>query len=138
MFALLHFDVFPFETKKCRMYMFCWKMWFITTRTRSKIFLFTMYSEMKGSSCVGRNMTHFPGFRRGNLRPALRIFFVSSRVENAVGNVKWKLKNWKRGSELEHGSLCFIGSLAITFAAATISFYASTLFKTLYPFVQPL
>lgn len=42
----------------------------------------------------------------------------------------------KGGVELEHGSLCFIGSLDITFVAATISFYASTLFKTLYPFVQ--
>lgn len=65
-------------------------------RTRSKIFSFPVHGAgitRRGSSRVCENMTHFLGFRRGNLRPALRIFFVFSRAENAVGNVKWKLKN---------------------------------------------
>lgn len=71
--------------------------------TRSKIFSFPVYGPgiRRGSSHVCENMTHFLGFRRGNLRPALRIFFVFSRAENAVGNVKWKLKNWKKGSRVE-------------------------------------
>ena len=59
-------------------------------------------------------------------------FAWKTRWETWNGN--WKIG--KGGVELEHGSLCFIGSLDITFVAATISFYASTLFKTLYPFVQ--
>lgn len=100
-------------------------------RTRSKIFSFPVYGPRirRGSSHVCENMTHFLGFRRGNLRPALRIFFVFSRAENAVGNVKWKLKNWKKGSRVEARLVMLYRPVGYYFrTTATISFYASILF----------
>lgn len=106
-------------------------MRFIHRLVRSKIFLFTAKIQARRGLRVRGNMTHFPGFRRGNLRPALRIFFVLSRLENVAGNVKWKLKNWKKGEQRVGARLVMLYRLTvITFAALlTISLYASYYLK---------
>lgn len=44
-------------------------------------------------------MTHFPRLPPGQFATRfVDFFFVPSHAENAAGNVKWKLKNWKKGS----------------------------------------
>lgn len=89
--------IFPFKAYKCSIGKYT--VLSQSAHTFQDIFISRVRSwdTKRVLAHVCENMTHFLGFRRGNLRPALRIFFVFSRAENASGKREMEIEKLKKG-----------------------------------------